>query len=63
MPLDENWLSSKCCKFDKSNSFGIKLLHAHLQYVCHIPAIYQINRVGGGGGGVRVDVNEELKFL
>ena len=22
-----------------------------------------LGRVGGGGGGVRVDVNEELKFL
>ena len=23
--------------------FGIKLLHAHLQYVCNIPAKYQMN--------------------
>ena len=33
----------KCCKFVKCFLFGIKLLHAHLQYVCNIPAKYQMN--------------------
>ena len=27
----------------KKNCFGIKLLYAHLQYVCIIPAKYQMN--------------------
>ena len=27
----------------KNIFFGIKLLHAHLQYVCNIPAKYQMN--------------------
>ena len=31
----QNWLSSKCCKV-KNNFFGIKLLHAYLQYLCNI---------------------------
>ena len=35
--LDENWLSSKCCKFVKNNFLGIKFLHAHL------PAKNQMN--------------------
>ena len=30
--------------------FGIKLLHAHLQYVCIIPAKYQINILKALGG-------------
>ena len=30
--------------------FGIKLLHAHLQYVCHIPAKYQMNILKALGG-------------
>ena len=34
---------SKCCKFVKKNIFGIKVLHAHLQYVCNIPVKYQMN--------------------
>ena len=41
--LDENWPSSKCCIFVKKLIFGIKLLHAHLQYVCNIPGKYQMN--------------------
>ena len=48
--LDENWLSSKCCKFVKNNLFGIELLHAHLQYVSNIPAKYQMNILKGLGG-------------
>ena len=34
---------SKPCKFVKNYFFSIKLLHAHLQYVCNIPAKYQMN--------------------
>ena len=30
--------------------FGIKLLHAHLQYVCNIPAKYQMNILKALGG-------------
>ena len=30
--------------------FGIKLLHAHLQYVCNIPAKYQTNILKALGG-------------
>ena len=41
--LEENWLSSKCCKFVKNIFFGIKILHAHLHYVCNILAKYQMN--------------------
>ena len=26
-----------------THTFGFKLLHAHLQYVCNIPAKYQMN--------------------
>ena len=37
----ENWQSSKCCKFVKNYFFSIKILHAHLQYVCKIPAKYK----------------------
>ena len=48
--LDENWLSSKCCKFVKNNFWGIILLHAHLQYVCNIPAKYQMNIPKALGG-------------
>ena len=48
--LDENWLSSKCCKFVKNIVLGIKLLHAHLQYVCNIPAKYQMNIQKALGG-------------
>ena len=48
--LDENWLSSKCCKFVKNNFLGIILLHAHLQYVCNIPAKYQVNIPKALGG-------------
>ena len=48
--LDENWLSSKCCKFVKNNFLGIILLHAHLQYVCNIPAKYQMNIPKALGG-------------
>ena len=33
----------KCCKFVKNNFLDIKLLHAHVQYVCNIPAKYQKN--------------------
>ena len=33
----------KCCKFDISNFLGIRLLHAHLQYVCNIHAKYWMN--------------------
>ena len=32
------------------NIFGIKLLHAHLQYVCNIPAKYQMNILKALGG-------------
>ena len=48
--LDENWLSSKFCKFVKNNFIGINLLHAHLQYVCNIPAKYQKNILKALGG-------------
>ena len=48
--MDESWLSSKCCKFVKNVFFGIKLLHAHLQYVCNIPAKYQMNILKALGG-------------
>ena len=41
--LDENWLSSKCCNLVEEYIFGIKLFHAHLQYVCNIPDKYQMN--------------------
>ena len=41
--LDKYWLSSKCCKFVQKIFFGIKLLHANLQYVCNIPAKSQMN--------------------
>ena len=34
-PLFQSW--------GHNNFFGIKLLHAHLQYVCNTPAKYQIN--------------------
>ena len=30
--------------------FGIKLLHAHLQYGCNIPAEYQMNILKALGG-------------
>ena len=46
----KNWLSSKCCKFVINMFFGIKLLHAHLQYVCNIPAKYQMNILKALGG-------------
>ena len=32
----EKWLSKKPCKFVKKYFFCIKLLHAHLHYVCNI---------------------------
>ena len=32
------WLSYRPCKFLKKYCFSIKLLHAHLQYVCNISA-------------------------
>ena len=41
--LDENWLCSKGCKFVKNDFLGIKLFHAHLQYVCNIPVKYRMN--------------------
>ena len=31
---------SKPCKFVKNCIFSIKLLHAHLQYVCNIPTMH-----------------------
>ena len=31
---------SKLCKFVKKYFFSIKLLHAHLQYVCNIPTMH-----------------------
>ena len=34
----------------KINFFGIKLLHAHLQYVCNIPPKYQMNILKALGG-------------
>ena len=40
----------KSCKFVKKKNFGIKLLHAHLQYVCNIPAKYQMNILKAVGG-------------
>ena len=48
--LEENWLSSKCCKFVKNNFLGIKLLHAHLQYVCNISAKYLKDTLKALGG-------------
>ena len=41
---------SKPCKFVKNYFFSIKLLHAHLQYVCNIPAKYQMNILKALGG-------------
>ena len=41
---------SKPCKFVKKYFFIIKLLHAHLQYVCNIPAKYQMNILKALGG-------------
>ena len=41
---------SKPCKFVKKYFFSIKLLHAHLQYVCNIPAKYQMNILKALGG-------------
>ena len=41
---------SKPCKFVKNYFFCIKLLHAHLQYVCNIPAKYQMNILKALGG-------------
>ena len=48
--LTRNWLQArlsvyprkelmKFCKFVKNYFFSIKLLHAHLQYVCNIPTM------------------------
>ena len=48
--LDKKWLCSKCCKFVKNSFLDIKLLHAHLQYVCNIPAKYQMNILKALGG-------------
>ena len=48
--LDENWLISKCCKFVKNIFLDIKLLHAHLKYVCNISAKYQMNILKALGG-------------
>ena len=48
--LVKNWLSKECCKFINNYFFIIKLLHAHPQYVCNKPAMYQkdtLNTVGG----------------
>ena len=41
---------SKSCKFVKNYFFSIKLLHALLQYVCNIPAKYQISILKALGG-------------
>ena len=41
--LDENLINSKCCKFVKNIFVSIKLLYAHLQYVCNLTAKYQMN--------------------
>ena len=41
---------SKPCKFVKNYFFSIKLLHAHLQYVCNTPAKYQMNILKALGG-------------
>ena len=49
--LEENWLSSICCKIcQKYFFFGIKILHAHLKYVCNIPTKYQMNILKALGG-------------
>ena len=45
-----NWLSSKCCKFVRNHFLDIKLLHAHLQYVCNKLAKYQMNIPKALGG-------------
>ena len=40
----------KCCKFVKNIFRGIKFLHAHVQYVCNIPAKYEMNILKALGG-------------
>ena len=40
----------KMLKICKKKNLGIKLLHAHLQYVCNIPAKYQMNILKALGG-------------
>ena len=45
-------LFQNAVKLSKIFFFGIKLLYAHLQYVCSIPAKYQINILKAQG---RVD--------
>ena len=34
----------------KRKKIGIKILHAHLQYICNIPAKYQMNILKALGG-------------
>ena len=40
----------KSCKFVKNIFFCMKLIHAHLQYVCNIPVKYQMNILKALGG-------------
>ena len=44
--LDENWLSSEWCEFEKKKT----LWHANLQYVCNIPAKYHMKILKDLGG-------------
>ena len=46
----ENWLKVKNAVSLKKYFFSIKLLHAHLQYICNIPAKYQKDTLSTLGG-------------
>ena len=46
----KNWLSSNAVNLSKLFFFIIKILHAHLQYVCNILAKYKKDTLKALGG-------------
>ena len=46
----ENWLKVKNAVSFKKIFFSALILHAHLQYVCNIPAKYQKDTLNTQGG-------------